>query len=154
MQVENSIQCTLTDYENGAELFARFVKRPNVYKDRTALLRVKMIGNFGGWRLRDALYEGFGFVPGEALFMNDIFVVGKDNIDVDMDIWCLNCFASGEQADWIDDNNITTNTVFEGIFKFAFETVKNSVSSGIGNPANDAKIAMLILETGLKVIDG
>lgn len=140
------------DYIEGAKVFSRFVKRPERYKNLECVLRVRMDGRYGGWRLREAVYTGFGFIPGDALFLNDVFVTGYPNIDVDNNIWYVDCFASGDAADWLDDNMVTTGTLFEGKFKLVYELVEKGGGSRGTIGAVDAKIANLVLLKGIRVI--
>lgn len=56
------------------------------YKNIETILRVRMDGTYGGWRLRGEVCEAFGFIPGDTLYLNNVFVVGT-NVDVDDDIW-------------------------------------------------------------------
>lgn len=138
-------------YVEGAKLFSRFVKRPERYKNIETTLRVRMDGLYGGWRLRDEVCEAFGFVPGDTLFLNNIFVIGAP-VDVDNDIWYVDCLAKDRAADWLDDNAITTGTVFEGRFKLAYELVEKGAGTRGSIGAVDAKIANLILVEGIKII--
>lgn len=142
-----------TDYLEGAKIFAKFVKRPEKYKNSECVLRVRMDGRYGGWRLRDEVFLGFGFVPGEALFLNDVFVTGYSNIDVDENIWYVDCFAPEEAADWLDNNSVTTGTVFEGKFKLVYELVEKGGGSRGTIGAVDTKIANIVLLKGIKVIN-
>lgn len=141
-----------TDYLEGAKIFAKFVKRPEKYKNSECILRVRMDGRYGGWRLRDEVFLGFGFVPGDALFLNDIFVTGYPNIDVDENIWYVDCFASEEAADWLDNNSVTTGTLFEGKFKLVYELVEKGGGTRGTIGAVDTKIANIVLLKGIKVI--
>ena len=140
------------DYKAGAKKFNHFVKRPGRYKNEEAILRVRMDGLYGGWRLRDEVFKGFGFVPGDALFLNDLYVLGLEKLDVGKEDWVVDCFASGKAADWLDENNVAQGTIFEGRFKFAYETVRKGAGSRGSLEAVDAKIANLILLEGVKVI--
>ena len=101
------------DYALGARKFEKFLIRPVVYKDQTVALRVRMDGRFGGWKLRESLFEAFGFEPGKAMFLNDIFVLGKDEQIVDEDCGLVDCFADDEAAEWLEINNVGPGTVFE-----------------------------------------
>lgn len=136
-------------YIEGAKLFSRFVKRPERYKNIETILRVRMDGLYGGWRLRPEVCEAFGFIPGDTLFLNGMFVIGT-NVDVESDIWHVECLAEDRAADWLDDNKITTGTIFEGRFKLAYELVE--MGAGNFDKAVDAKIASLILIEGIKVV--
>lgn len=138
-------------YLDGAQQFCRFVKRPEKYKDLECTLRVRMDGVYGGWRLREAVYDAFGFIPGDCLFLNDVYVLGVPKIDVAENVWYVDCFATDEAADWLDENSVTTGTVFEGTFKMVYELVEKGAGSR-GTGAVDAKIANLVLIKGTKVI--
>lgn len=138
-------------YIEGAKLFSRFVKRPERYKNSETILRVRMDGLYGGWRLRDEVCEAFGFVPGDTLFLNNVFVIGA-NVDVDSNVWYVDCLAKDRAADWLDDNAITVGTVFEGKFKLAYELVEKGAGTRGSIGAIDAKIANLILVEGIKVV--
>lgn len=141
-----------TDYLEGAKLFSRFVKRPERYKNSECILRVRMDGLYGGWRLRDEVFAAFGFVAGDALFLNDVYVTGMSKIDVAENIWHVDCFAAGEAADWLDDNFVTTGTLFEGKFKLVYELVEKGGGSRGTVGAVDTKIANIVLLKGIKVI--
>lgn len=141
----------LNAYIEGAKLFRKFVRRPERYKNQEAILRVRFDGQYGGWRLRDDVYKAFGFEPGVAVFLNDLYTLGT-NVDIDEDVWMLDCFADGAAADWLDDNEVTSGTIFEGKFRFAYEMVKDGAGSARTTYAVDAKIANLILLEGLRVI--
>lgn len=138
-------------YIEGAKLFRKFVRRPERYKNQEAILRVRFDGQYGGWRLRDEIYKAFGFKPGMAVFLNDLYTLGT-GVDIDEDVWVLDCFADGEAADWLDDNEVTSGTIFEGKFKFAYEMVKDGAGSALTTYTVDANIASLVLIEGLRVI--
>lgn len=142
---------SLNAYIEGAKLFRKFVRRPERYKNQEAILRVRFDGQYGGWRLRDDVYRAFGFEPGVAVFLNDLYTLGT-NVDIDENVWMLDCFADGVAADWLDDNEVTSGTIFEGKFRFAYEMVKDGAGSARTTYAVDAKIANLILLEGLRVI--
>lgn len=142
-----------TDYLEGAKLFSKFVKRLERYKNSECILRVRMDGLYGGWRVRDEVFTAFGFVAGDALFMNDIFVTGMQKIDVADNIWHVDCFATGEAADWLDDNLVTTGTLFEGKFKLVYELVEKGGGSRGTVGAVDTKIANIVLLKGIKIIE-
>lgn len=138
-------------YKEGAKRFRDFVRRPNRYKGVTLTLRVRMDGTFGGWRLRDENYTIFGMKHGDALYLNNLWVLGYDTIDVDNINWRVDCFAQDEAADWIDDVNVTRGTIFEGQFVTAYEKMPNATPRG--NDEVDAWVAKLILVKGLRVIE-
>lgn len=105
-----------------------------------------MDGLYSGWRLKDQLFEVYGMRSGDALYLNDLWVLDMDKVDVDVDLWRIDCFAQSDAADWLDDNEVTQGTVFEGIFQMMYENVPRITSSG------DAKVARLILKRGIRVI--
>lgn len=135
------------DYKFGAKTFRKFVRRPERFKNTEVFLRVRMDGLYSGWKLKDQLYEVYGVRSGDALYLNDIWTLGLDNIDVDDDLWEIDCFAQGDAADWLDDNEVSQGTIFEGIFQMRYEMVPKITPSG------DAKIAKLILKKGIRVIE-
>lgn len=138
-------------YIEGAKQFRRFATRPASYRDQEAILRVRFDGEYGGWRLNPSIARAFGFEPGRVLFLNDVFTLGiKPNVDIEN--WVVDCFASDTAADWLDENEVETGTIFEGRFRFAYENVKNVAGLRGVNHAIDAKIANLILVEGLKVV--
>jgi len=141
----------LNSYEEGAKVFRKFVRRPMKYKDSRVMLRVEMKGKFSGWKLKDELLKAFGMEPGNCIFMNDLNVLGYDNPDVQNDTWLVDGLAGGKAADWLDDENVTTGTVFEGIFVLKYEKVGGITDDSSG--AKDAMIAELILEKGLSVVE-
>lgn len=140
----------LTDYVKGAKLFRRFALLPKRYNGTETILRVRMDGQFGSWQMKDELFTAFGFDPGDTLFVNDATVIGIEMQDIGKEAKTINFLAGGKNADWILDNGITTGTIFEGKFRFAYESVDDIVRSDYGN--EDANIAMLILIEGKTVI--
>ena len=149
-RIEKTYQ-TGIDPSTGPKLYKSFIKRPNRYKNQEAILRVRMDGRFGDTRLREEVYTAFGMPIGDAIYMNDLFVQGT-SVDVDYQGWLIDAFAEGDAADWIDKNNITTGTVFEGKFRFAYEIVKNG-GAARGEKPHDAYQAKLIMLEGIAVID-
>lgn len=135
------------EFVSGAKLFRKFVRRPERFKNTEVMLRVRMDGNYGGWRLKNQLFEVFGMRSGDALYLKDFWVLGLQNIDVDTDEWEIDCFAQGDAADWLDDNDVTKGTVFEGVFRMMYEEVPKITPSG------DAKVVRLILIKGNRVIE-
>lgn len=135
----------------GAKLFAKFIKRPERYKGKEAVLRVRMDGRYGDARLREELYEAFDMPIGDALYMNDLFVLGS-SVDVDQAGWLIDAWAAGEAADWLDENEITTGTTFEARFRFAHEIVKNGgrLPGGLLCDVYQAKLIML---KGIRVVE-
>ena len=137
------------DYLLGAELFRRFVLLPKRYSGFEAILRIRMDGKFGTWKLRDELFEAFGIDAGDAVFGNDATVIGADLNDVDDRVRTIDFFAAGESADWILENNVGTGTIFEGKFRFDYKPVEGIAA----NRASEAAyIAALILVEGKAVI--
>lgn len=145
-----SNEVALADYIAGAELFRRFALLPQRYSGREVVLRIRMDGQFGTWKMRDEFFTAFGFDPGDTLFGNDATVIGINMDDLDERARTIDFFAGSENADWILDNEITTGTIFEGKFKFAYEQVEGVVSRSYGDTA--AGIAALILIEGKTVI--
>ena len=145
-----SNEVALADYIAGAKLFRRFALLPQRYSGREVVLRIRMDGQFGTWKMRDEFFTAFGFDPGDTLFGNDATVIGINMDDLDERARTIDFFAGSENADWILDNEITTGTIFEGKFKFAYEQVEGVVSGSYGDTA--ASIAALILIEGKTVI--
>lgn len=145
-----SNEVALADYIAGAKLFRRFALLPQRYSGREVVLRIRMDGQFGTWKMRDEFFTAFGFDPGDTLFGNDATVIGINMDDLDERARTIDFFAGSENADWILDNEITTGTIFEGKFKFAYEQVEGVVSRSYGDTA--ANIAALILIEGKTVI--
>lgn len=140
----------LTDYVEGAKLFRRFALLPKRYNGTETILRVRVDGQFGSWQMKDGLFTAFGFDPGDTLFVNDATVIGIEMQDIGKEAKTIDFLAGGKNADWILDSGITTGTIFEGKFRFAYESVEGIVRSDYGN--EDANIAMLILIEGKTVI--
>lgn len=145
-----SNEVALADYIAGAKLFRRFALLPQRYSGREVVLRIRMDGQFGTWKMRDEFFTAFGFDPGDTLFGNGATVIGINMDDLDERARTIDFFAGSENADWILDNEITTGTIFEGKFKFAYEQVEGVVSRSYGDTA--ASIAALILIEGKTVI--
>ncbi|MCL2751737.1 MAG: DUF4062 domain-containing protein [Firmicutes bacterium] len=135
------------DFLQGAKSFSNFVKRPELHKNIEVFLRVRMDGLFSSWRVKDTIYNAFGLVAGETLYLHDLFVLGASKIDVEADDWLIDCFATGEAANWLDKNSISQGSVFEGKFKLTYELVKNLSKDGY-----DSKTAKLILIEGINII--
>lgn len=137
-------------YIEGAQLFRRFVKRPRKYKNNVATLRVRFDGYFSG-KIRDAVFEAFGFERGDTLYLHNLFVLGSNIIDVSQKEWLQDCFASGAAADWIEDEDIAPGTIFEGKFKLLYEMVEKGGGSMAGD-IHDVMVPMLSLVEGLSVV--
>lgn len=135
-------------YIEGARLFRKFVRRPLRYRNQDVVLRVRFDGVYGGWALKEELFEAFGFEPGAAVYLNDLYVLGSD-VDVGITDWVVDCFAEDSAADWLDDNDVTVGTIFEGRFRLAYEHVKNLSKNDSGRVVGVAK--MVLLE-GIQVI--
>lgn len=139
------------EYIFGANKYRDFVRRPERYKDHLITLQVRMDGKYGGWKLRDEIAIAFGLPKGDLLYLNDLWVLGLDKIDVDDEVWQIDCMAVGQAADWLDRNKVTQGTVFEGKFKTAYKRVPQIAGRGLGEQV-DAMVAKLILVEGLRVI--
>lgn len=148
-RMENAHQ-TVNDYGAGAKLYKKFVKRPARYSGQDAVLRVRMDGQYGDVRLREEVYTSFGMPIGDALYLNDLFVQGT-SIDVDYRGWLIDAFAEGDAADWLDENEVTTGTVFEAKFRFAYEVVKNG-GAARGELPHDVYQAKLIMVRGVRIV--
>lgn len=144
---------TIDEYVSGAKAYRNFVRRPERYKNTLMTLRVRMDGKYGGWMLKDELFEAFSIPKGDALYLNDLWVLGLDNIDVDNSVWQIDCFANGNAADWLDNNDITQGTIFEGRFLTKYEKVPKIAGRGGNNAPVDAMVAMLTLVEGIRVIE-
>ena len=142
----------IDEYVKGAADYRKFVRLPERYKDKILTLRVFMRGNFGGWRLRDEIFDAFTMPNGDALYLNSLWVIGWDAIDVDEDTWEIDCFAPGPAADWIDSNEVSQGTIFEGRFRTRYEKVSKIAGRGDNEKPVDAMMAKLILVEGLRVI--
>lgn len=140
------------DYIAGAKIYRKFVRRPERFKNTEVTLRVRMDGMYSGWQLKDELFMAYGMRSGDALYLNDLWVLGMDKIDVEDNLWEIDCFAQNDAADWLDDNEVTQGTVFEGVFRLAYELIPKIASRG-DHESVDAKIAKLILIKGLSVIE-
>lgn len=140
------------DYVEGAKAYRNFVRRPERYKGSLLTLRVRMDGLYGGWRIKDELFDAYGMPRGDALYLNDLWVLGIDKIDVDDDVWNIDAFAQGDAADWLDRNEVTQGTIFEGRFLTGYKLVRDITSRG-GDKSVDAMVARLILVEGIRVID-
>lgn len=147
-----SVNVTLNDISAGAKLYAKFIKRPERYKGQEAVLRVRMCGRYGDSRLREELYEAFGMPIGDALYLNDLFVLGS-TVDVDQEGWIIDAWADGNAADWLDNNEVTTGTTFEAMFRFAYEIVKKGGRSSLEEAPHDVYQAKLIMIKGIKVVE-
>lgn len=151
--ISKSAFVTIDEYINGAKMYRNFVRRPERYKNNLMTLRVRMDGKYGGWMLKDELFEAFDMPKGDALYLNDLWVLGLDNIDVDIEVWQIDCFAIGQAADWLDNNGVTQGTIFEGQFMANYKKVPQIAGRGENNEPVDAMIAKLILVEGIRVIE-
>lgn len=149
-KIDSSKKDDREDYIVGAELFRRFILLPKRYSGREAILRIRMDGQFGTWKVKDEIFEAFGFDSGDAIFGNDATVIGADFEDIDENVRTIDFFAAGESADWILDNKIGTGTIFEGKFKFDYKPVEEIARRSYGNAA--VNIAALVLLEGKAVI--
>lgn len=143
----------MDEYINGAKLYRDFVRRPERYKDNLMTLRVRMDGKYGGWMLKDELFESFDMPKGDALYLNDLWVLGLENIDVDIEVWQIDGFAIDQAADWLDNNNVTCGTIFEGRFMASYKRVPQIAGRGENSEPVDAMVAKLILVEGIRVIE-
>lgn len=137
-------------YIDGAQLYRKFVRRPRKYKNNVVTLRVRFDGNFSG-KIRDAVFNAFGFVRGDTLYLQNLFVLGSNIIDVSQKEWLRDCFASDAAANWVEDEDIAPGTVFEGKFKLLYEMVEKGGGSMAGD-VQDVMVPMLALVEGLSVI--
>lgn len=151
--VSQSSISSVDEYIKGARQYRNFVRRPERYKESLMTLRVRMDGKYGGWMIKDDLFEVFDMPKGDALYLNDLWVLGLNNIDVDVSAWQIDCFATGDAADWLDNNEITQGTVFEGKFLTKYKRVPKIAGRGRGNEPEDATIARLILVEGIRVVE-
>lgn len=151
--VDTSVSATDDEYIIGARAYRNFVRRPERYKDTLMTLRIRMDGKYGGWMLKDELFEAFDMPRGDALYLNDLWVLGLENIDVDAVAWQIDGFACGEAADWIDRNDVTQGTVFEGRFMTNYKKVPKIAGRGANNEPVDATIAILVLVEGIRIIE-
>lgn len=135
----------------GAELFSRFIKMPAIYKNQEAVLQVRFDGKFGSYMLTDALPIAFGFQPGTALFLRNLFVLGKEP-DVPTKEWYADCFAAHKAAEWVLDNEVTSGTIFKGRFRLGYEKTTGIARRSENGPEIDAYIANLILLEGIEVV--
>ena len=149
-RIEDAHQ-TVNDYSAGAKLYKKFVKRPIRYSGQDAVLRVRMDGQYGDARLREEVYQAFGMPIGDAIYIHDLFVQGT-SIDVDYNGWLIDAFAEGDAADWLDENEVTTGTIFEARFRFAYEIVKNG-GAVRGELPHDVYLAKLIMIKGIQIIE-
>lgn len=108
-------------FEDGALLFAKFLKRPLVYAEREVVLRVRMDGNYGTWHLKRALFDAFGFKPGFCTFMNGLYVLGIQPF-VRNSLWVIDGIAEGTAADWLDKERVEQGTIFECKFRLKAAT--------------------------------
>lgn len=151
--INKSELASMDEYIRGAKAYRNFVRRPERYKNNLMTLRVRMDGKYGGWMLRDELFDVFDMPKGDTLYLNDLWVLGLDNIDVDIEVWQIDCFAIGQAADWLDSNEVTQGTIFEGRFMANYKRVPQIAGRGANNEPVDAMVAKLILVEGIRVIE-
>lgn len=151
-QGKQTTSSPILDYQEGAKLYRNFVRRPERYKGSLLTLRVRMDGLYGGWRIKEELFDAYDMPRGDAMYLNDLWVLGIDKIDVDDDIWNIDAFAQGDAADWLDRNEVTQGTVFEGRFLTSYKLVPNVAARG-SDKSVDAMLARLILIEGVRVIE-
>lgn len=149
-KTETQVANNQEEYVIGAKLFRRFILLPERYKGKEAVLRIRMDGGFSGWRLRDEMYEAFHIKNGDAVLGNDATVFGVDLGDIGEKARTIDFFAEGKNADWLLDNEITNGIIFEGKFQFLYENVVGATSRNFEEV--DAKIAVLLLREGLRVL--
>ena len=134
-------------YMDGAKLYKKFLMMPGKFRGNTVRLRVRFDGHFGSWHLKEELYEAFSIPIGEAVFFNDLFVLGVDFSDMGDEAKHIDCFAVGAAAEWILDNNITKGSVFEGDFTMDWQLAKNVAGKAkLQFGASDAYVCKLILK--------
>ena len=132
-------------FEEGALIFTKFLKRPLVFAGMEVVLRVRMDGNYGTWRLKEELFDAFGFKLGYCTFMNDLYVLGIQPFVKDL-LWVIDGIAEGTAADWLDKERVEQGTIFEGKFRLKAATgVKIRRPTGI-------LLASLELIEGIRVI--
>ena len=73
----------MADYIAGAKLFRRFAPLSKRYSGREVVLRIRMDGQFGTWKMKDEFFTAFGFDSGDTLFGNDATVIGINMNDLD-----------------------------------------------------------------------
>ena len=147
LEIEKSNPVSKKDsqYLDGAKIYKKFILLPERYKNKEVILRVRIDGTFGTWKQRDVLFEAYGLPPGDAIRINDVFVIGVDFDDIDQDDSTIDLFAEGKAADWILENNVSKGSIIEGHFRLMYENVKNITHTG------DAKIAAVLLNEGISV---
>lgn len=139
------------DFVEGAKAYRNFVRRPDRYKGSLLTLRVRMDGLYGGWLLKEDLFHAYEMSPGDTLYLNDLWVLGIEKIDVNEEVWNIGAFAQGDAADWLERNEVTQGTIFEGRFLPEYKRVRGIAISGV-HQSDDAMIARLILVEGIRVI--
>ena len=93
------------------------------------------------------MFDAFHVKNGDSILGNDATVIGIDFSDIDEKARIIDFFAEGKNADWLLDNGITNGMIFEGRFRFLYETVESRSLED-----SDIKIAMLLLLEGIRVI--
>ncbi|MCR5307121.1 MAG: hypothetical protein K6E36_11525, partial [Oscillospiraceae bacterium] len=143
--LESRLSLKEQSFEEGAHLFAKFLKRPLAFAGQEVVLRVRMDGEYGTWRLKEELLDAFGFKPGYCTFMNDLYVLGITPFVKDSS-WVIDGIAEGLAADWLDDEFVGQGTIFEGRFR-----LKVATDVKLGRP-HGILIAALELLEGVRVI--
>lgn len=139
-----------TSIIEGTKWFSRFVHTPAIYKNREAVLKVRFDGPFGSYMVNDSLLETFGLQPGSVLFLNNLFVLGKEP-DVLEKYWSMDCFCEPKAAEWVEDNEITPGTIFTGRFRFIYEQVKEfGKRTEICHAVSTYKTELIMIE-GIKI---
>lgn len=146
-QGRNTNAAVVSDYIEGAKAYRNFVRRPERYKNSLLTLRVRMDGLYGGWGMMHELFDVYDMPRGDALYLNSLWVLGADKIDVREETWSIDAFAQGSAADWLDRNEVTQGTVFEGRFLLGYKLVRNL------HEATEAMQARLILVEGIRIIE-
>lgn len=142
---ESRLSSKEQSFEEGALLFAKFLKRPQAFVGQEVVLRVRMDGEYGTWRLKDELLDAFGFKPGYCTFMKDLYVLGITPFVRDK-MWVIDGIAEGRAADWLDDEFVGQGTIFEGRFR-----LKVATDVKLGRP-HGILIAALELVEGIRVL--
>lgn len=143
---DSSIQLASVDdaMQDGARAFELFWLRPKKYEGREALVRLRLNGKLGGWKLKDELVRSLGLEVGDAVDVEVTVLDGPGIIDDDGD---TDLFAGGEAADWLLKTILEAGTAIGCVIDCKVRFMYREAPVGYDN--RQVKKASLLLVEGI-----
>lgn len=143
-KVDNEVVDLAADYKN----LEKALLRPVKYHGREFVLRLRVLEELNGWRLRSAIVKAFGFAEGDTGSM-EVLIIPPDGLKpaVNEISRSVNLYIPGDLAEWLIEKRCGPHMILEAKVKFLCASL-----SGITREGSEEIIVALEMINGISVL--